>query len=127
MLPVGRRRQGCSAGVLLRAAPPPSLTSPARGEGFRWSMWAVPERPILEVRVDMLFLGGAGVGHRAFFGVADGLGVAPEGAGLVVVLARLPALAAGRPPGGALRGPAGSLHRVAREGVSAPAMRHLVP
>src|SRR5260370_17269611 len=49
-----------------------------------------------QIRVDMFFLGGAGVGHGAFFGVADGLGVAPEGAGLVFVLARLPGLAAGR-------------------------------
>src|SRR3979490_3034737 len=49
-----------------------------------------------EIRVDMFFLGGAGMGHGALLGVADGLGVAPEGAGLVVVLARLPALAAGR-------------------------------
>src|SRR5260221_2463446 len=44
----------------------------------------------------MFFLGGAGVGHGALLGVADGLGVAPEGAVLVFVLARLPGLAAGR-------------------------------
>src|SRR5271168_2713105 len=34
--------------------------------------------------------------HRALLGVADGLGVAPQRAGLEVVLARLPGLAACR-------------------------------
>src|SRR5438874_10103616 len=42
----------------------------------------------------MGLLGGAGVGDGAFLGVADGLGVAPERARLVLVPARLPALAA---------------------------------
>src|SRR5271154_2915785 len=36
----------------------------------------------------------AGMGHRALLGVADGLGVAPQGARLEVVLARLPGLLA---------------------------------
>src|ERR1700730_4552994 len=42
----------------------------------------------------MRLLGGAGVRHGALLGVADGLGIAPDRARLVFVLARLPALAA---------------------------------
>ncbi len=37
---------------------------------------------------------GAGMRHRALDGRADNLGIAPQRAGLVIVLARLPGLAA---------------------------------
>src|SRR6266446_882339 len=83
----------------------PRLTYPARGEGLDRAC----EVPVLQIRVDMFFLGGAGMRYRAVLGVADGLGVAPEGAGLVVVLARLPALAAGRQLGVAERERDGAL------------------
>src|SRR5713226_2905093 len=71
----------------------------------------------------MFFLGGAGMGYRAVLGVADGLGVAPEGAGLVVVLARLPVLAAGRQLGVAERDRDGALIRVDGDDVAVAQQR----
>ena len=47
-----------------------------------------------DIRVAVRLLGAARVGHAALLGGADGLGVLPEGAGLEVVLAGFPGLAA---------------------------------
>src|SRR5471030_1872721 len=49
-----------------------------------------------EIGVNMRLLAGARMRHGAVLGVADGLGVAPDGARLVIVGARLPFLAARR-------------------------------
>src|SRR5260221_10036300 len=68
----------------------PSLSAPGGGEGRGEAGRA------LNIRVDMRLGLGAGMGHGALLGVADGLRVFPQGARLVVVPARLPFLAARR-------------------------------
>ena len=70
---------------------------PLRERGRQETLVRLPAPvPLSDVGEDMGFRRAAGMGDGALLGRADGLGVAPQGAGLEIMLARLPALGAFR-------------------------------
>src|SRR5436190_4194470 len=75
--------------------PPPRNTSKYAVTALGQSRCASPRRKMWSnIRVDVRLGAHARVGHRALLGVADALGVFPQRARLIAVLARRPGAAA---------------------------------
>src|SRR5579885_1345738 len=74
---------------MLLTPQPASGSAAAESSASRRAM-----RSLTDIRVDMGLRLAARMGDRAFLGVAHGRSIAPERAGLIVVAARLPGLAA---------------------------------